>query len=66
MRLNAYQSKKYNEIAAELAEYSPRFWNFKDGVLAVKTTERITTDVAGCILICSNPHNEGFVTKFKV
>jgi len=62
MRVSATTLKA---IAAVEAETGGIFHNYKDGVVAVKTSQKIETANSG-IVKSSNPHNGGFVTKVKI
>lgn len=66
MRISAHVDFKIMQLSAALKGYDPIFWNYKDGILALKTKYKVYGNIDGCELISSHPHDEGFITKFKI
>ena len=64
MRLSESQAKQTDALMTALSALDPRFWNYKDGVIAV----RITGDapqVPGFTMVSCNPHFDRYIAKYR-
>ena len=66
MKISAQQSATINKIETAIKNADPVFYNYKDGTFAFQVKDDVSNvEIEGMKLISCNPHNGGFVAKYR-